>query len=117
MNRSQFVEIIAETICDEHGYRDAYGCANCVVERLEKAGLLNFDKPTGAITEAAHSANTNVGRSADSDTTQSIGDGGADSSETAVVGQNEQVKEVCRICQSPQNVLGSDLCFQCWIRD
>lgn len=55
--------------------------------------LLLSDKPTGAITEAAHSANTMLGECAASNTTQSIGDGGADSSETAVVRQNEQTKE------------------------
>lgn len=65
--------------------------------------LLLSESNTGAITEAAHSANTNVGRSAASKDVQSIGDGGADSSETAVVGQNEQTKEfiACVGCPYP----------------
>lgn len=75
---------------------------NGVAERIDfyaqKLELLLSESNTGAITEAAHSANTNVGRSAASDTNQSIGDGGADSGETAVVGQNEQTKELCPDC-------------------
>lgn len=63
--------------------------------QLTKAELLLSNKPTGAITEAAHSANTMLGECAASDTNQSIRDGGADSSETAVVGQNEKEKGVC----------------------
>lgn len=63
--------------------------------QLTEAELLLLNKPTKAITEAAHLANTMLGECADSDANQSIGVVGADSSETAVVRQNEQTKEFC----------------------
>jgi hypothetical protein len=72
------------------------------------------DKPTVAITEAAHSANTMLGEVATNESDTHIGGVGAGSSETEIVKQNEQTKEVCRICGSPRNLLGSDLCFMCW---
>lgn len=54
------------------------------------------DKPTGAITEAAHSANTMLSEVPTSESDTHIGDVGADSSETEIVKQNEQTKELCR---------------------
>jgi hypothetical protein len=69
-----------------------------IKELVTKAELLLLNKPTGAITETAHCANTNVGRSADSSTDTHIGGIGAGSSETSIVGQNEQEREFCDRC-------------------
>lgn len=115
MNRNQFVEIIGNTICDEFGYKTPYECANCAVERLEKAGLLNFNKPTEAITGSAHSANTLLGERAASESDQSIGGGGAEHSETAIVRQNEQTKE-CDYCDGVGKIFIGDywqICLAC----
>jgi len=77
--------------------------------------LENLQKHTGAITESAHFANTmlgevpQVGHSNNSERSQ------ADSSETSVVGQNEQTKEVCKHCKSKyiQKIKGRISCRSC----
>lgn len=58
--------------------------------------LLLSDKPTVAITETAHCANTLLSECAESKDGQVIGDVGAGSSETEIVKQNEQTKELCK---------------------
>lgn len=114
-NREKVVEIIVEGICrsDEYNYNylleqdGIKEMANSVVDFMIEVGFLNFDKTTGAITEAAHFANTDVGRSAACDDTSNNSDVKAASSETSVVGQNEQTKELC------QCVIGHNTC-ECW---
>lgn len=66
---------------------------------IQKLTLLLSESNTGAITEAAHLANTDVGRSAASNDTSNIGDLAADSSETRLVGQNEQIQKSCFSCR------------------
>lgn len=68
---------------------------------LQKLIALLNEQPE-AITEDSHLANTNVGRSAANDETLNArNDNSESSSETAVVGQNEQTKEVYNFyCQS-----------------
>ena len=56
----------------------------CILE----AELLLSDKHTGAITEAAHLANTVLGEVCQKEETSNIGVPGADSSETGDVGKN-----------------------------
>ena len=63
---------------------------------IEKAELLLLNKPTVAITEAAHSANTVLSEVPTSESDTHIGGVGADSSETEIVKQNEQTKELCQ---------------------
>ena len=117
MNRNKIVEIIAEAICDEHGYRDAYGCANCAVDRLEKAGFLNFNLAPGASAETALSANTRLGEvPAPLVKDQAIKEVAGGLGETPAVRQNEQEKKVCTYCGA-QNSCKRSHCIKClkWI--
>lgn len=63
---------------------------------LHLAELLLLNKPTVAITETAHSANTMLSEVPTSEDGQVIGVVGADSSETEIVKQNEQKINVCK---------------------
>lgn len=67
-----------------------FGFLSAIVDDLK---ILH--KHTEAITEAAHSANANVGRSAAVVNDEPKVNSEAASSETGIVGQNEQTKEVC----------------------
>lgn len=117
MNRNKIVEIIAEAICDEHGYRDAYGCANCAVDRLEKAGFLNFNLAPGASAETALLQTPMLGECAatlaDTGTGKEVAGG---LGETPAVRQNEQEKKVCTYCGA-QNSCKRSHCIKClkWI--
>lgn len=73
------------------------------------AQLLLLNKPTVAITEAAHSANTMLSEVATSESDTRIGGVGADSSETEIVKQNEQTKELCPVCKLPSKYDGNGL--------
>lgn len=82
---------------------------------ITKLMLLLSNKPTEAITGSAHSANTLLGERAASETDQSIGGGGAEHSETAIVGQNEQTKEVCQHAHLITEYIGQNYgtCVEC----
>ena len=75
----------------------AKAISTCITE----VELLLLNKPTGAITEAAHSANTMLSEVPTSESDTHIGGVGADSSEAEIVKQNEQTKELCPYCKSP----------------
>lgn len=65
---------------------------------ITAAELLLLNKPTGAITEAAHFANTMLSEVPTSENDTHIGDVGAGSSETEIVKQNEQIRKSCATC-------------------
>lgn len=107
-NREKVVDIITEGICRSDEYNSNYllsvdgarVAANSVVDFMIEIGFLNFDKHTGAITEAAHFANTMLGEVPQEGHSNVSESSQAASSETSVVGQNEQTKESCPRCNS-----------------
>jgi hypothetical protein len=90
----------------EHGYfatAEKYERLKKALEKyIPKLTLLLSDKPTVAITETAHCANTLLSECADSEDGQVIGVVGAGSSETEIVKQNEQTKELCPKCHADE---------------
>ena len=99
-HRERAIEFVHEKDVTEFNHTFYSGRIDALSTFIPSLELLLSDKPTVAITETAHCANTLLSECADSKDGQVIGVVGAGSSETEIVKQNEQTKEH-NICDIP----------------
>ena len=88
------------------------GCLAECTFFIEQLTLLLNEQPE-AITEDAQFRKHDVRRIAASEQDQVIGDSGADSSETAAVRQNEQIRKTCATCKKVDLLPFEEPCLSC----